>query len=146
MIYFGMEPSLNLSAKMLMCEHELCRLGGDLRPLCRETKEGYKCIRSVRGNKKTIGLYRTIEACNTAWDNHKFKRDIINLRQRLRNDGYWTTGEGESKKYVVQLFDGTHKSFANKDVARMKYEEVIDMKIKEVEAKIKPIKKSDVLS
>ncbi len=144
-MYFGMEPNLNLSAKMVLCEAELKRIRqGKLKGSSFETSKGFKCIHSHHGNKINRGTYRTIEACNTQWDNCEIEREIENLKLRLRARGYQVSNTGKQTKYVVKMPDG-YKSFANEEVARLQYETLIKKEVEELEAKLIPIDKADII-
>jgi hypothetical protein len=140
-----MEPSLDLSAKMVLCEAELKRIrSGRLKGMSVETSKGFKCIHSNHGNKVNRGTFKTIEACNAQFDNCEIKRDIENVRQRLRSLGYQKSTTGKTVKYVVKLESG-FKSYDTPEQARAKFEEVIENEVKKLEAQIKPIDKSDIV-
>lgn len=144
-MYFGMEPSLSLSAKMVLCEAELKRIRqGKLKGSSFETSKGFKCIHSNHGNKVNRGTYRTIEACNTQWDNCEIDREIENVKQRLRSLGYQKSTTGKQVRYVVKMPSG-YKSFATPEVARLQFETLIKEQVKRLKATKTPIDPADII-
>ncbi len=144
-MYFGMEPSLSLSAKMVLCDAELKRIrSGKLKGLSIETDHGFKCIQTFHGNQKNLGTYKTVEACNAVWENFELERAISNLKQRLRTKGYQKTVRGDTVRYVIKLEDG-FKSLECEKKARAAYVEIIEGQIQALKDQIKPINKADKL-
>lgn len=137
MMYFGMEPSLSLGAKMALTAFELKRIReGKLKGCSYEVPNGFKCVSTYHGNKKNLGIFDTVEECNAAYDDFEIKKAVENLNQRLRARGYGESKYNGQVKYVVKLEDGTHKSFDDKEAARAKYESIIANEIKELEARL----------
>ncbi len=136
MIYFGQEPSLSLSAKMVITEHELRRLRtGELKGCSYESVGSYVCIYVKKGKKVRIGIYSTIEECNAAYDQCEIEKKIYNLNQRLRSRGYRIWGAGKNKSYAVEL-EGGFKSYPTKEEARKVYEDIINNQINELEKEL----------
>jgi DNA-binding Xre family transcriptional regulator len=144
-MYFGQNPSEIQSAKMVLCEAELRRIrSGKLKGMSFETTLGFKCVQSLHGNKRNLGTFKTIEACNAAWDNFDLEREISNLKQRLRTKGYQKTVRGDTVRYIVKMAKG-FRSLDCEKKARAAYVEIIEAQINELKSKIKPIDKSDLV-
>lgn len=143
-MYFGSEPNINLSAKMVLCDYELKRVReGKLRGSSYESVNGYVCIHTLKGKKKRIGVFETIEECNTAYDNFDIEKLITYQKNRLKSKGYNKSTLANSVKFVVKMEAGNYKTFETEKQARAEFEKIIANNIKALQAKIKPIKKTD---
>lgn len=136
MIYFGQEPNINLSAKMVITDNELRRMRtGELKGCSYESAGSYVYIYVKKGKKVRIGTYDTIEECNSAYDRCEIEKKIHNLKQRLRSKGYRTSKLASGQSYAVETEKG-FKSFATKEEARKVYEDIINNQINELEKEL----------
>ena len=136
MMYFGQEPSLGLSAKMVITDHELRRMRtGELKGCSYELAGNYVCIYVKKGKKVRIGTFDTIEECNHAYDVCDLERQIHNMRQRLRSKGYGVKKQATMTSYTVTI-DGKSKSYHDKTIARMVYEDDINKQINALEKEL----------